>query len=68
MAYTEHVVEIMETVNMLEVILQSMFARILTFSGWPGWLYANGYTHTEMTRLSQPCDKVVTTMSTLTRL
>ena len=25
-------------------------------------------THTEMTRLSQPCDKVVTTMSTLTRL
>ena len=24
--------------------------------------------HTEMTRLSQPCDKVVTTMSTLTRL
>ena len=28
----------------------------------------SSYTHTEMTRLSQPCDKVVTTMSTLTRL
>ena len=43
MAYTDHVVEITETVNMLEVILQSMFSRILTFSGWPGWLNANGY-------------------------
>ena len=43
MAYTEHVVEITETVNMPEVILQSMFSRILTFSGWPGWLNANGY-------------------------
>ena len=43
MAYTEHVVEITETVNMLEVILQSMFSQILTFSGWPGWLHANGY-------------------------
>ena len=28
---------------MPEVILQSMFARILTFSGWPGWLNANDY-------------------------
>ena len=28
---------------MPEVILQSMFSRILTFSGWPGWLNANGY-------------------------
>ena len=43
MAYTEHVVEITEAVNMPEVILQSMFSRILTFSGWPGWLNANGY-------------------------
>ena len=43
MAYTEHVVEITETVNMPEVILQSMFSRILTFSSWPGWLHANGY-------------------------
>ena len=43
MAYTEHVVEITETVNMPEVILKSMFSRILTFSGWPGWLNANGY-------------------------
>ena len=39
----EHVVEITETVNMPKVILQSMFSRILTFSGWPGWLNANGY-------------------------
>ena len=43
MAYTEHVVEITETVNMPEVILQSMFSRILTFSGWQGWLNANRY-------------------------
>ena len=43
MAYTERVVEITETVNMPEVILQSMFSRILTFSGWPEWLNANGY-------------------------
>ena len=43
MAYTEHVVEITETVNMPEVILQSMFSRILTFSSWPGCLNANGY-------------------------
>ena len=43
MPYMEHVVEITETVNMPEVILQSMFSRILTFSGWPGWLNANGY-------------------------
>ena len=43
MAYTEHVVEITETVNKPEVILQSMFSRILTFSGWPGWLNANSY-------------------------
>ena len=28
---------------MPEVILQSMFSRILTFSGWPGRLNANGY-------------------------
>ena len=28
---------------MSEVILQSTFSRILTFSGWPGWLNANGY-------------------------
>ena len=35
--------EITETVNMPEVILQSMFSQILTFSGWPGWLNANGY-------------------------
>ena len=28
---------------MPEVILPSMFSRILTFSGWPGWLNANGY-------------------------
>ena len=39
----DHVVEITETVNMPEVILQSMFSRILTFSGWSGWLNANGY-------------------------
>ena len=45
MAYTGHVVEITETVNMSEVILQSMFSRILTFSGWPGWLNAGGYKH-----------------------
>ena len=43
MAYTEHVIESTETVNMPEVILQSMFSRILTFSGWPVWLDANGY-------------------------
>ena len=43
MAYTEHVVEITETVNKPEVILQSMFSRTLTFSGWPGWLNANVY-------------------------
>ena len=43
MAYTEHVIEIMETVDMPEVILQSMFSRILTFSSWPGWLNANSY-------------------------
>ena len=43
MAYTEHVVEITETVNVPKVILQSMFSRILTFSGWPGLLNANGY-------------------------
>ena len=43
MAYTKHVIEITEIVNMPEVILQSMFSRILTFSGWPGWLSANGY-------------------------
>ena len=45
MVYTEHVVEITETVNIPEVILQSMFSRILTFSGWPRWLNANGYKH-----------------------
>ena len=28
---------------MPEVVLQSMFSRILTFSGWPGWLNVNGY-------------------------
>ena len=28
---------------MPEVILQSIFSRILTFRGWPGWLNANGY-------------------------
>ena len=28
---------------MPEVILQSVFSRILTFSGWPGLLNANGY-------------------------
>ena len=28
---------------MPEVILQSMFSRILTFSGLPGWLHANSY-------------------------
>ena len=28
---------------MPEVILQSMFSRILTFSGWRGWLNANDY-------------------------
>ena len=28
---------------MPEMILQSMFSRILTFTGWPGWLNANGY-------------------------
>ena len=39
----EHVFEITETVNMPEVILQFMFSRILTFSGWPEWLNANGY-------------------------
>ena len=43
MAYTEDIVEITETVNMPEVILQSVFSRILTFSGWPGLLNANGY-------------------------
>ena len=36
----EYVVEITETFNMSEVILQSTFS---TFSGWPGWLNANGY-------------------------
>ena len=36
------------TVNMPEVILQSMFSRILTFSGWPGWLNANGYKHAKL--------------------
>ena len=46
MAYTEHVVEITETINIPVVILQSMFSRILTFNGWPGWLNANGYKHT----------------------
>ena len=30
---------------MPEVILQSFFSRILTFSSWPGWLNANGYRH-----------------------
>ena len=42
-AYKEHVVEITETFNMPEVILQSTFSRILTFRGWPGWFNANGY-------------------------
>ena len=45
MAYTEHIVEITETVNMPEVIFQSMFSRILKISGWLGWLNANGYKH-----------------------
>ena len=45
MGYTEYAIEIKETVNMPEVILQSMFSRVLTFNGWPGWLNANGYNY-----------------------
>ena len=44
--------------------LTSLFLEMYTISD----VAVNVLTHTEMTRLSQPCDKVVTTMSTLTRL
>ena len=43
MVYTEHVIEITETVFMPEVILQLMFSWILTFNGWPGWVNGSGY-------------------------
>ena len=46
MAYTEHIVEIMETVNMPERYFNNnCFSRILTFSSWRGWMNANGYKH-----------------------
>ena len=32
------------------------------------WVVIYKLSHTEMTRLSQPCDKVVTTMSTIDKV
>ena len=40
---------------MPEVILQSMFSRILTYSGWLGWFNANGYKYAIDANIKDAC-------------